>query len=508
MYFNISQRGNDIVKTLKNYIYKDIISILCSAKRDLNNAKAVTLFEKAISTYPSKSVYCLAAHRLIAYIEQDIRNVDLILDEMKDEGEDKDIIETIEYLKANPTISTQAESNRLCSKLADYVKYALILKAKEPFLKCLDILDDEDENLHDNIEKLYELAQAIAKAYQQINIQSVIHSFDTAYLEEMKMAIADAKDARSPDKCIITGVRGLNNLLSPGYLGGCLYIYCALPGNYKSGILLKSHVDTLKYNEHIKNTTNGKIPISMYISMENTMAQTIRRLWSVLFPTADMSSYTVNEISEMIKAELELKGMRSVILYYGYREKSTKDLENIIKSYNTEDTEVIACYLDYIKRIRPGRTDAAVTSSEKSELHAIMNELKSIAAELNIPIVSGHQLNREAARQVDDIVRNGGFNKTDQAMGRSNVGTSWEIHEVADWMAVMNIENNGEVKYLMIKAVKQRDLDSNTDNSVQAIRHPFISPQSFSLKDDIMETVSISIPVYTGVQRINYVAAV
>lgn len=496
------------MKTLKNYIYKDIISILCSSKKDLNNAQAVVLFDKAISTYPSKSIYCLAAHRMISYIEQNIKNVDLILDAMRDEGEDKDIVEAIEFLKSAPTISTQAECNRLCRKLADYIKYALILKAKEPFIKALDIIDDDDENIHDSIEKVYELAQQIAKAYQSINIQSVTHSFDTAYMDAMKLAVAEAKESRSPDKCIITGVRGLNNLLSPGYLGGCLYIYCALPGNYKSGILLKSHVDTLKYNEHIKNTTNGKTPISMYISMENTMAQTIRRLWSVLFPTADISSFIVDEITEMINNELTAKGMRSVILYYGYREKSTKDLDAIIRSYNTEDSEVVAVYLDYIKRIRPGRTDASVLSSEKSELHAIMNELKSIAAELNIPIVSGHQLNRDAARQVDDIVKSGGFNKTDQAMGRSNVGTAWEIHEVADWMAVMNIENNGEVKYLMIKAIKQRDLDNSVDNSVQAIRHPFISVQSFGLKDDIMENVSVSIPVYTGIQRINYVAAV
>ena len=496
------------MKTLKNYIYKDIISILCSSKKDLNNAQAVVLFDKAISTYPSKSIYCLAAHRMISYIEQNIKNVDLILDAMRDEGEDKDIVEAIEFLKSAPTISTQAECNRLCRKLADYIKYALILKAKEPFIKALDIIDDDDENIHDSIEKVYELAQQIAKAYQSINIQSVTHSFDTAYMDAMKLAVAEAKESRSPDKCIITGVRGLNNLLSPGYLGGCLYIYCALPGNYKSGILLKSHVDTLKYNEHIKNTTNGKTPISMYISMENTMAQTIRRLWSVLFPTADISSFTVDEITEMINNELTAKGMRSVILYYGYREKSTKDLDAIIRSYNTEDSDVVAVYLDYIKRIRPGRTDASVLSSEKSELHAIMNELKSIAAELNIPIVSGHQLNRDAARQVDDIVKSGGFNKTDQAMGRSNVGTAWEIHEVADWMAVMNIENNGEVKYLMIKAIKQRDLDNSVDNSVQAIRHPFISVQSFGLKDDIMENVSVSIPVYTGIQRINYVAAV
>lgn len=429
---------------------------------------------------------------------------------MKDEGEDNEIIESIQFLMNNPTITTQSECLRLCELLADYIKWAGVIKVKNSFIKTLDIIDSDDdpEDLKSHVDHVYNVARDIVKAYESANITTVSHTCDSSDPASMKIVVADAKDARAPDKCIITGVRGLNNLLSPGYLSGCLYIYAALPGNYKSGILLKSHVDTLKYNEHIKNTTNGKTPVSMYISMENTMAQTIRRLWSVLFPTADMSMFTVDEITEMINNELTSKGMRSVILYYGYREKSTKDLESIIRSYNNDENEVVAVFLDYIKRIRPGRTDAAVTSSEKSELHAIMNELKTICAEFNIPIISGHQLNREAARQVDDVVKNGGYNKTDQAMGRANVSVAWEVMEVADWMCLMNIENNGELKYLMLKAVKQRDLDQNTDNTITAIRHPFLSPQSFALKDDIMENVSISVPIYMGVQKLNYMASV
>ena len=345
---------------------------------------------------------------------------------MRDEGEEQEIIESIEMLKNNPTITTQSECVRLCQVLADYVKWAGIIKVKNSFVKTLDIIDsdDEPENLKDHVEHIYNISRDIVKAYESANFTTTSHSFDSADPEAMKIVVAEAKDARAPDKCIITGIRGLNNLLSPGYLSGCLYIYAALPGNYKSGILLKSHVDTLKYNEHIKNTTNGRTPISMYISMENTMSQTIRRLWGILFPTADMSMFSVDEIVEMINNELGSHGMRSVILYYGYREKSTKDLESIIRSYNNDENEVVAVYLDYIKRIRPGRTDASATSSEKSELHAIMNELKTICAEFNIPIISGHQLNREAARMVDDIVKNGGFNKTDQAMGRANVSVA------------------------------------------------------------------------------------
>ena len=79
--------------------------------------------------------------------------------------------------------------------------------------------------------------------------------------------------------------------------------------------------------------------------------------------------------------------------------------------------------------------------------------------------------------------------------------------EVADFLALINVENNGETKMLMIKAAKQRDIDSQaTDANITAIRHPFISPQSFALKDDIMENVSLSIPVHLGRQVTNYMA--
>lgn len=430
---------------------------------------------------------------------------------MRDEGDDNELIETVEFLMDNPTITTQSECSRLCRLLADYIRYANIINVKNSFIKVLDVIDsDEDDitNIGENVENIYKISSEIVNAYNSTNTSVVSHTFDSNDIDAMKVVIAETKDARAPDKCILTGIRGLNNLLSPGYLSGCLYVYCALPGNYKSGMLLKSHVDTLKYNEHIKNTTNGKIPISMYISMENTMAQTIRRLWSLLFPTADMSIFSVDEISDMINNELTSHGMRSVLLYYGYREKSTKDLENILRTFNNDEYEVVALYLDYIKRIRPGRTDNAAISNEKAELNVIMNELKLICSQFNIPIVTGHQLNREAARAVDEIVKNGGYDKTDTVLSRSQIGSAWEVMEVTDFAAIINIENSGESKNLVIKAIKQRDLDNSTDSNITAIRHPFLSQQSFALRDDIMENMSMSTPLYSGVQRINYIAEV
>lgn len=413
------------MKTLKPALYRNIASILCSDNMNFRSAQNLLLLSKVLSAYPAKSEYYQVAHRMMSFYEKNIFKVSLILEIMKDEGEDEEIINIVEQLNREPTLKTQAEVFRLCKVLADYVKWAKMIQKKNSLVASLDMIDSEDEsNIKEVVEAMYKVSTEMISAYNVINVSEVSNTFDTNDKDAMKTVIAEAKDARSPDKVIVTGIRGLNSLLSPGYLSGCLYVYQGLPGCYKSGILLKGHVDTLKYNQHLKNVLGDKTGISMYISMENTMAQTVRRLWSLLYPSADMSMYSVDEISEMMDQALTENGMRSVVLYYGYREKSTADIANIIRSYNTDETEVVALFFDYIKRVRPARTDAAATASEKSELNAIMNEFKLIAAQFNIPIITGHQLNREAAKMVDEVVRQGGYNKTDSALSRSQTGSA------------------------------------------------------------------------------------
>lgn len=494
---------------LKNSIYKDMLSVLVNKQKDICTQQTIALFGRVMVEYQSPSIYCLCINRILSFFERSINSVSLILESMKDEGEDQEIIDTINQTINNPSINNKNESFHLCSILADYIKYSRVLKVKNSFIKSLDMInDDENTNIKETVDNLFKLSNEINTAYNIANVSSVSHTFDTNDSEAMEFAVAEAKEARAPDRGIITGIKGLNTLLSPAYLPGCLYVYAGLPGNYKSGILLESHVDTCKFNEHIKSTLDGKIPISMYISMENSMAQTIKRLWAILYPSADMSMFSVKEITDMINQSLTEKGFRSVLLYYGYREKSTIDLANIIRSYNDDKHQVVAVYFDYIKRIRPGRTDAAATSSEKAELNAIMNELKLMTIQFGIPIVTGHQLNRMAQQAIDNASQNGGFGKSNEVLGRSQVGSAFEVVEVADWLGIMNIETNGDDKFLMVKAAKQRDKDQKDGELFTAIRHPFISPDSFALKQDIYENLSLSQPLYQGRQHTNYIANV
>lgn len=498
------------MKSFRKQVYQNICSILASDDKNFKSAQNAVLFSRAISTFPSKNIYCLTASRLLHFYEKNILNPDLIIDVMREEGEDEEIINTVIQLREHPTITMQHEVTKLCQVLADHIKYSKVLKLKEPYMQALDLINDDDEsNVKQTVETLYRLSNEIQTAYNSVNISETQHTFDPRDPDGMKSVLASTKDMKNSNKILVTGIRLLNTLLSPGYMSGCVYIYAACPGCYKSGILLESFVDACKFNAHIKETIPGKKPVVLYITMENTMQQTVRRLWSILFPSADLSMFSVDEAYEMIINELTPTGFVPIIMYYGYREKSTADIANIIRSLNNDEYHVVALFFDYIKRIRPARTDTAATASEKSELNAVMNEFKVMASEFDIPIISAHQLNRQAAAEIDAITAKGGYNKTDQAMTRSGISVAWEVIEVADWLTMLNIENNGEQKVLLFKTVKQRDKQSaNPEDDIIGFRHPFLSSQSFSLKLDIMENCSLSTPLYIGRQSNNFMANV
>lgn len=487
-------------------------SILCSDKKGgFRTSQNTVLFSSVVRTYPSKSPFCLVINRLTHFFERNVKSIQLILEIMRDEGEDEEIITNIEFLQKNPTIKTQAEVSHLCEILSDYLKYSKLLKVKNSFISTLDLIDDDNpENIHQVVESTNELALAVVNAYNSASFTSTAHTFDTNDVDGMKIAVANTKDKKDSGNIITTSIRGVNDLLSPGYMDEQVYVWAGLPGQYKSGMLLNGHVDACRCNPQIVESLQGKTPISAYISMENTMSQTIGRLWSILFPNADLSMFSVDQAAEMIQKELCSKGWRSVILYYGYREKSTYEIGQILQAFNDDKHQVRILFFDYIKRVRPGRTDGLALASEKTELGVIMNEWKAIAAQLGIPIVTGHQLNRVGAAAIDEAISKGDMNKAADSLGRSHIGSSWDIVEVADWLGYLNIMNNGENKMLMVKAMKQREQNnpSEVDTTIIGIFHPFLTPHSFALKSDIMENVSLSIPIYVGKRTTNFLAQI
>ena len=93
------------------------------------------------------------------------------------------------------------------------------------------------------------------------------------------------------------------------------------------------------------------------------------------------------------------------------------------------------------------------------------------------------QLNREGARTIDAAMQS---NKDDLArfLGRSNIGSAWEVQENSDFVCIINVEKKRATGqyYLTFKRVKIRYKDIS---DLGYFNHPFAGNNKMRLIDDI-----------------------
>lgn len=280
---------------------------------------------------------------------------------------------------------------------------------------------------------------------------------------------------------IISGLQMLNTMLGPGYLGGRLYTYAALPANFKSGLLLKTAIDCIKYNAK---TYRGKKEdykkAVVYFTMENTTEESFERAFHMTVNKDDLRDYESSHIAaEMKRAGLvNNPDMELIMVYKPNRSISTADIRNFIEELEEEKIEVVMLCFDYIKRIRPFEKAA----NEKEELKNITNELKQIGIDFDIPIVTAAQLNRQAATVINNTVRMG---KADalKEIDASMIGSAWEILENSDVVILINMQKRkkDDKLFLSFLLCKQRYQKSD----VSFFNQPF-DEKTFNLEDDIL----------------------
>ena len=157
-------------------------------------------------------------------------------------------------------------------------------------------------------------------------------------------------------------------------------------------MLLKVLRDTKKYNGDIQVKKPGKRPCALLVTMENDVNETVERLFNMSVSNTNIRDYTPKQVVKMVKETGELmitneNTMDIMIKYYPNRSIDTADLYTLIDDLADDGREVVMFILDYIKRIRP----AERAKDEKEELKNITNELKSLAIEYDIPVVTAHQ---------------------------------------------------------------------------------------------------------------------
>ena len=276
---------------------------------------------------------------------------------------------------------------------------------------------------------------------------------------EFEDAVVDAyNQVSSPRRKLRTGMQGMNELLGGGFESGRVYTFFGLPGEGKSTTLLNLMYQLKKYNTDYKPKDPTKIPTIVLLTMENTIVESIERLFGLSCVGAGgMVDYSVQDVIQMLRTDGELRlddssPINILIKYKPTNSVDTSYLYTLCEDLEDRGMEVIAMFQDYIGRIR----STQYNSDSRLEYGAVTDEFKVFAEIRDIPVITASQLNRDASKHIDEGRKN---NKADlvRFIGRSNISESMLVLNNIDAGFVIAPEvTEMNERYLGVQRIKIR----------------------------------------------------
>ena len=276
---------------------------------------------------------------------------------------------------------------------------------------------------------------------------------------EFEDAVVDAyNQVSSPRRKLRTGMQGMNELLGGGFESGRVYTFFGLPGEGKSTTLLNLMYQLKKYNTDYKPKDPTKIPTIVLLTMENTIVESIERLFGLsCIGAGGMVDYSVQDVIQMLRTDGELRlddssPINILIKYKPTNSVDTSYLYTLCEDLEDRGMEVIAMFQDYIGRIR----STQYNSDSRLEYGAVTDEFKVFAEIRDIPVITASQLNRDASKHIDEGRKN---NKADlvRFIGRSNISESMLVLNNIDAGFVIAPEvTEMNERYLGVQRIKIR----------------------------------------------------
>lgn len=255
---------------------------------------------------------------------------------------------------------------------------------------------------------------------------------------------------------LYTGMQGFNALIGGGFENTRLYLLLGITGGGKSLSMLDIAIQMKKYNKGFKPKDPTKIPCIVYLTMENSVTETIQRMFEICTGES-MKNFSVEEIERKLKEEGELylsdeSPVDIIIKYRPNRSEDTSYLYTLTEDLEDEGYEVISLLQDHIKRLRSVEYQPDV----RLELGNVANEMKTFAIIKDIPVITDSHLNRDGARIIDNTAGKTIPDLT-RLLGKSNIGESMLMLDNVDLGIILNQEYDSEGnKYMVFKVIKQR----------------------------------------------------
>lgn len=286
-----------------------------------------------------------------------------------------------------------------------------------------------------------------------------------------------------PNRRLITGMQGFNEIVGGGLEDERVYMLSGTSGIGKSFAMLNIIYQIKKYNPHYKTKDPTKRPCILLLTMENTVIETIARLFSLIndHGGGKMSNYSLEDVIRIFREDGQLflndsSPIDIVIKYKPNKSVDTSFLYTLYDDLSDEGYEMILLAQDHIKRIRSvyNSTDLRI------ELGDVMNEFKTFAIDKSIPVLTVTHLNREATRVLEEAARKGNQD-VGKLVGGHNIGESLLMIDNVDCnLAIAKDYDKDGNAYMCFNATKMRD-----DSARNYIAQPFAMGSKIRLLEDI-----------------------
>lgn len=317
-----------------------------------------------------------------------------------------------EYIKA-----LERESREDTDK---FLKYLEILKNKRKLCEFVGTKNEfieffrmlERNEISSDSELLKRWKWLITRSYEnilQIDRHERLLEMSTLNLAEdgFKKVLSDyvSFDEQSGRRVIPSGYDFLDSdvLVLNGFESRRLYIVAGSSGVGKSMFLINLLVNAVKKCKNISSEQN-KEKVLVYITAENMLNETLLRFYSCLmerpvnsilskmlsFETKEEYDEFVEQMEKEVKEVLKKSGVNVVFKYVLSHETTVFDIENFLGMY-LDKYDVLAVYIDYLDLLATKQK----FSEYRRELAHITQQLKNMAIQFNIPVITASQLNRE-----------------------------------------------------------------------------------------------------------------
>lgn len=422
---------------------------------------------------------------LEARLDRNIQDKDLILSYVNGGFLDANLLDTSNFKPlSNNDMKWVNES------VSNAIKYSFIFERQDNMVDMWTRFRSTDYSSVSAMTAEIERATAeLNTLFRKAKVETNSDRIFSLSQESMEATITDAyNEVTSTYRKLVTGMQGFNQLIGGGFENTRVYLLLGLTGAGKSMVLLNIVYQLKKYNKGYVCKDPTKRPCIVILTMENTVTETIQRLFQISTGEDFSKQSSPQEALNKLRNEGELyltdeSPIDIIIKFKPNKSEDTGYLYTLVEDLEDEGYETIALVLDHAKRIRSTERNTDV----RLELGDVINELKTFAMIKDIPVITNSHLNRDAARTIDESA---GKSKSDltRMLGKSNIGESMLMLDNVDFAAIVNPEfDKDRRKWMVFREIKTR---------VQIMREYICQPFDTSNSIRLIEDYYSPIPVF------------